>query len=201
MAISSSSSETQYVPLVYFLGSPHLCSLQVWFTTHIKFVRFFAKQGNMGDVAAKSESQASVGQLLGYASGIGLLTVSHSAAWLYAVFAVAVPLHLAITAWMLRVASFEMLTLPRISSIAGSYVNASSPVGSGHGAVGTHGVVPLQELDASRRTGFFGEFYKTKADRYLRLAPRVEDVLSPKRPDDRARWEACVSAFNVSGLL
>lgn len=170
-------------------------SIQVWFTTHIKFVRFFAHRGNMGDVAAKSESQASVGQLLGYAAGIGLLTFSHSATYLYSIFAVAVPLHLVITGWMLRVASFEMLTLPRISWLANEYVSASPATATKPGC----GVVTLHELDASKQTGLFGEFYKVKKDKFLRLAPRAEDVLSYAMSEGRDRWEACVSAFDVGG--
>ncbi|KAI0685972.1 vitamin B6 photo-protection and homoeostasis-domain-containing protein [Cytidiella melzeri] len=169
----------------------------IWFTTHIKFVRFFSQQGNMGDVAAKSESQASVGQLLGYAAGIGLLTISHSAAYLYSIFAVAVPLHMLVTGWMLRVASFEMLTLPRISWLAGEYV-ATSSAGV---AKPSCGVLTLEELETSRETGFFGEFYKSKRDNYLRLAPRIEDILSSARTAEQLRWEVCVRAFDCERYL
>jgi hypothetical protein len=156
-------------------------------------VRFFSRQGNTGDVAAKSESQASVGQLLGYAAGVGLLAVSHSAAYLYSIFAVAVPLHMLITGWMLRVASFEMLTLPRVSWLAKEYV-AASPSTAGRRPLG---IVTLDELDASRQTGLFGEFYKTRKDNYLRLAPRTEDVLSSPAAADKLKWEACVKVFGV----
>ena len=117
----------------------------MWFTTHIKFVRLFAEQGNTGDVAAKSESQASVGLLLGYGAGIGLLTISHSAAYLYAIFAVTVPMHMVITAWMLRVATFELLTLPRLSWLANEYVWGRD-------------VVPLKELETAYKA--FDNFAK-----------------------------------------
>ncbi|KAI0342732.1 hypothetical protein BDW22DRAFT_1394621 [Trametopsis cervina] len=169
----------------------------IWFTTHIKFVRFFSIQGNMGDVAAKSESQASVGQLLGYAAGIGLLTFSHSASYLYAIFAVSVPLHMIITGWMLRVASFEMLTLPRLSSLASGYV-AAAP---GTAVTANRGVVTLGELDESKMTGLFGEFYKSTKHKYLHLAPRIEDVLASASSIERERWEACVSAFDRDRYL
>lgn len=148
----------------------------------------------MGDVAAKSESQSSVGQLLGYAAGIGLLTFSHSAAYLYSIFAVSVPLHMIVTGWMLKVASFEMLTLPRISRLASEYV-AASP---GTIAKPSRGIVSLTELDATEQTGFFGEFYKVRRDNYLCLAPQIEDVLSSATAAERQRWEACVNSFDVS---
>lgn len=158
---------------------------QIWFTTHIKFVRCFAQQGNTGDVAAKSESQASVAQLLGYAAGIGLLTVSHSAPYLYSIFAVSVPAHMAITAWMLRVATFELLTLPRLSWLANEYT-------------WNREVVSLRELEATKKTGLFGEFYKVKTDQYVTLTPTLEEVVDTAA--DRNRWEACVHAFDVSVL-
>ena len=77
----------------------------------------------MGDVAAKAESQGSVSQLLGYGAGIGLLAVSQSAAYLYSIFAVIAPIHLAITAYMLRVATFELLTLPRLTWLSKEYAS------------------------------------------------------------------------------
>ena len=157
----------------------------MWFTTHIKFVRLFAEQGNTGDVAAKSESQASVGLLLGYGAGIGLLTISHSAAYLYAIFAVTVPMHMVITAWMLRVATFELLTLPRLSWLASEYVWGRD-------------VVPLKELETTRKTGMFGEFFKRKEDRFVTLTPKLEEVVEANATTDRARWETCVHAFDVS---
>ena len=147
----------------------------------------------MGDVAAKSESQSSVGQLLGYAAGIGLLTFSHSAAYLYSIFAVSVPVHMVVTGWMLKVASFEMLTLPRISWLASEYVSATPATA----AKPSHGIVTLNELETNESTGFFGEFYKTRKNKYLRLAPRIEDMLSSNSSGDRQRWEACVDAFDV----
>ncbi|KAI0091014.1 vitamin B6 photo-protection and homoeostasis-domain-containing protein [Irpex rosettiformis] len=169
----------------------------IWFTTHIKFVRFFSLQGNMGDVAAKSESQSSVGQLLGYAAGIGLLTFSHSAGYLYSIFAVSVPLHMIVTGWMLKVASFEMLTLPRASWLASEYV-AASPATAPNPSCG---VVTLTELDATKQTGFFGEFYKSRKNNYLRLAPRMEDVLESSTSGDRQEWEICVNAFDHERYL
>ncbi|KAM5537156.1 hypothetical protein V8D89_009089 [Ganoderma adspersum] len=154
----------------------------IWFTTHIKFIRYFSMQGNDGDVAAKDESQSSVAQLGGYAAGISLLTFSHAPAYLYSVFFLAVPLHLTMTAYMMRFATFELLTLPRISHLAETYV--------------TDGEVDSQaDLDKKGVTGLFGEFYKTKDDRWLTLAPRVGDVLSSSSDVDRSTWEVCSQVF------
>ncbi|KAI0822532.1 DUF647-domain-containing protein [Trametes gibbosa] len=166
-----------------------LVGAAIWYTTHIKFVRYFSQQGNTGDVAAKDESQASIAQLAGYAAGISLLTVSHTAAYLYAIFAVAVPVHLIMTAYMMRVASFELLTLPRVSRLAEAYVSMQGQVPS------------LTELDAARCTGLYGEFYREKHDRWLILAPRVGEVLSLGLEVERARWQICAGVFKDDRYL
>ncbi len=158
---------------------------QIWFTTHIKFMRYFSLQGNDGDVAAKDESQASMAQLTGYAAGISLLTFSHSPVYLYSIFFAAVPLHLVMTVYMMRSASFELLTLPRLSHLAQAYVTEET-------------VDSVEQLDKKGATGLFGEFYKTKSDRWLTLAPRVGDVLSAGSEVDRSRWQACSQVFQVS---
>ncbi|KAH9856628.1 DUF647-domain-containing protein [Lenzites betulinus] len=170
-----------------------LVGAAIWYTTHIKFVRYFSQQSNTGDVAAKDESQASIAQLAGYASGISLLTVSHTAAYLYAIFAVAVPVHLVMTAYMMRVARFELLTLPRASRLADAYVSEGGQVPS------------LAELDAARCTGLYGEFYRDKRDRWLTLAPRVGEVLR-SGPDldmelERMRWQVCAGVFKDDRYL
>ncbi|KAI0368772.1 DUF647-domain-containing protein [Pilatotrama ljubarskyi] len=160
----------------------------IWFTTHIKFMRYFSTQGNTGDVAAKDESQASIAQLFGYASGISLLTFSHTAAYLYSIFFLAVPLHLTMTAYMMRVATFELLTLPRISRLAEEYVMQGQ-------------VSSLEELDNSGRTGLFGEFYKDKADRWLVPTPRVSEVLQSGTEDERIQWQICAEVFKDDRYL
>ena len=142
-------------------------------------------QGNDGDVAAKDESQASVAQLAGYAAGISLLTFSHSPAYLYSIFFLAVPLHLTMTALMMRGASFELLTLPRVSYLAQAYVRERA-------------VVSVDELERKAATGLFGEFYKNKGDQWLKLGQRASDVLRPGSDVDRDVWEVCSRAFQVS---
>ncbi|EKM57809.1 uncharacterized protein PHACADRAFT_251666 [Phanerochaete carnosa HHB-10118-sp] len=167
----------------------------VWLTTHIKFVRFFARQGNMGDVAAKSESQGSVGILSGYAAGVGLLTVSHSAPYLYTIFALAIPIHLLITQWMLRAATFELLTLPRLSFLAREFASrASRPEAERE-------LPTLGELERQRAIGVFGEYFKTKEDQYVQIAPDLDAVVSPTDLGARTRWDACVEAFNDQPYL
>ncbi|KAJ8494769.1 hypothetical protein ONZ51_g2110 [Trametes cubensis] len=160
----------------------------IWFTTHIKFMRYFSEQGNTGDVAAKDESQASIAQLFGYASGISLLTISHTAGYLYSIFFLAVPLHLTMTAYMMRVATFELLTLPRISCLAQEYVTRGD-------------VSSLEELDKSHRIGLFGEFYKNKGDRWLTLAPRVNEVLKSGTELEQSQWQVCAEVFKDDRYL
>lgn len=172
-----------YQYLCHLCGHSKLYS-QIWFTTHIKFIRYFSEQGNDGDVAAKDESQASIAQLAGYAAGISLLTFSHSPAYLYSIFFLAVPLHLTMTAYMMRGATFELLTLPRASYLAQTYAS--------DGEVGS-----LDDLDNDAATGLFGEFYKHKNDRWLTLAPRVSDVLSSSSDVDRSTWQVCSRVFQV----
>lgn len=152
-------------------------------------MRYFSTQGNDGDIAAKDESQSSVAQLVGYASGISLLTYSHAPAYLYSIFFLAVPVHLMMTMLMMRGASFELLTLPRASHLAQTYVQDRE-------------VDAVKDLDKSGVTGLFGEFYKNKNDRWLTLAPRIGEVLS-SGPDsgsgiNRSTWEVCSQVFQVS---
>ncbi|KAI0749710.1 DUF647-domain-containing protein [Daedaleopsis nitida] len=160
----------------------------IWYTTHIKFIRYFSMQGNDGDVAAKDESQASVAQLAGYASGISLLTFSHAPAYLYGIFFLSVPLHLMMTALMMRGATFELLTLPRLSVLAQTFVEERE-------------VGAVEDLDKSAATGLFGEFYRNKDDRWLTLAPRVGDVLRVGSDIDRSRWEVCARVFEHERYL
>ena len=158
---------------------------QIWFTTHIKFIRYFSTQGNDGDVAAKDEAQASVAQLAGYAAGVGLLALSHAPAHLYAVFALAVPVHLAMTGLMMRGAAFELLTLPRASALA-----------LAHAREGPAGVGSLGELERAGATGLFGEFYRERGGRWLVLAPRAGEVVRAGE-GDRSAWEAAARVFQV----
>ncbi|KAL4244065.1 RUS1 family protein [Abortiporus biennis] len=166
----------------------------IWFTTHIKFVRYFSQQGNVGDVAAKEESQASIAQLFGYAAGAGLLTVSHSATYLYSIFFLSIPIHLITTVYMLRVATFELLTLPRVTVLAHDFSESDDDTNKGT-------VMSFAEMETSRRTGVFGEFYKNKRDRCVVLAPTVSQVVSSGSLDDQDRWYTCASVFKDSNYL
>ncbi|KAH9915112.1 vitamin B6 photo-protection and homoeostasis-domain-containing protein [Fomitopsis serialis] len=154
-----------------------LIGYAVWFTTHMKWIRYFSLQGNMGDVAAKDESQTSLAQLVGYAAGIGLLTFSHSPAYLYMLFALCTPAHLTATVAMMRLATFETLTLPRLTLLARDYAEAD----------GKQDMPSFKEFEAAGETGVFGEYFKTKKDRYVTLAPRVGDVSS--------QWDVCSNIF------
>ena len=142
----------------------------------------------MGDVAAKDESQTSLAQLVGYSAGIGLLTLSHSPAYLYALFFLCTPAHLSATVAMMRIATFETLTLPRLTVLARDYAAADGSVG----------VPTFKEFEAERATGWFGEYFKSKADKYVTLAPRVGDVLGRDAERKSGLWEVCTDIFWVS---
>lgn len=144
----------------------------------------------MGDVAAKDESQTSIAQLVGYAAGIGLLTFSHSPAYLYSLFVLLTPAHLAMTTLMMRVATFEVLTLPRLSLLSRSYATTG-----GENEVGA--VMSLKEVEKAGETGVFGEFYKAKEEKYVDLAPRVADVVGSDSDREPVRWEICTDIFQV----
>jgi len=171
-----------------------LVGYAIWFTTHIKWVRYFATQGNMGDVAAKDESQNSIAQLLGYAAGIGLLTFSHSPAYLYSLFAILTPAHLAMTTLMMRVATFEVLTLPRLSMLANDFAGGNKSYDSGT-------VMSLRDMDRAREIGAFGEFYKRKEQRYVDLAPRVGDVVGSDPDVESVRWQVCTDVLKREKYL
>lgn len=98
---------------------------------------------------------------------------------------------------MLRLTSFELLTLPRLGALASDFVKGDGEmkreVDGREGNVKT-----LAELDEEGRTGIFGEFYKRKQDRFLVLAPRVQDVLRTYAPEERERWDTCTGVFLVS---
>lgn len=173
----------------------------IWLTCHIKFIRLFSKQGNMGDVAAKAESQGSVSQLLGYGVGVGLLAVSQSPAYLYSVFAVAAPLHLVTIAYMLRVATFELLTLPRLTFLAKDYAAGAGRPESEEERNLLFSLPSLAELERREEIGFYGEFFKHKEDNYLELAPKLEDIIASPTPATRETWDACVEAFNNNPYL
>lgn len=145
----------------------------------------------MGDVAAKSESQGSVGVLAGYALGVSLLTVSHSAPYLYSIFALAVPLHLGLTQWMLKTATFELLTLPRLSFLAREFLaTAGRPEAERR-------VSTIGDLEREGETGMYGEYFKKSEDRYVVIAPGLEDIVSSTDIRAQVKWTVCVEAFEV----
>ncbi|OBZ72634.1 hypothetical protein A0H81_07685 [Grifola frondosa] len=133
----------------------------IWFTTHIKFVRYFSQQGIQEMLLPRTSHRL----------------LSHNC-----IFFLAVPVHLSITTWMMRVATFELLTQPRLSWLAREYVQDND-------------VLSLEEMEADKSTGLFGEFYKHKEDKYLSLAPRLTEVIGSDTDRSRERWEACTEVF------
>ena len=85
----------------------------------------------------------------------------------------------------MKVATFELLTLPRATALAQSYAT-------------TGDVETLEDLDRARATGLFGEFYKSKNDHWSTLAPRMSDVLRSGSDVHRSMWEVSSRIFQVS---
>ncbi len=123
---------------------------------------------------------------------MSLLTFSHSAGYLYSIFALAVPIHLCASTLMLRLANFELLTLPRVTLLAKRFAV--------EGGEGDKPISCLREMEQSKETGLFGEFYKKRRDHLVTLAPKVEDFLSDTEEGVRT-WEICADAFAVRRFL
>ncbi|KAH9896065.1 hypothetical protein C8Q73DRAFT_789851 [Cubamyces lactineus] len=70
-------------------SGPNAQGNAIWFTSFIKFVRYFSEQGSTGGVAGEKPedvSHASVAKLFGYASVIIVsATISHTAGELYSI--------------------------------------------------------------------------------------------------------------------
>lgn len=91
---------------------------------------------------------------------------------------------------MLRLTTFELLTLPRLSWLSRHYARL------GVDDTAATKVPCLDDVDKLRVTGLFGEFYKNKRDKFLSLAPRLEDVISTSS-EGRSRWNLCSDVFKV----
>lgn len=93
---------------------------------------------------------------------------------------------------MLRLASFELLTLPRLSLLARGFAKEGAE---------KRDVVSLAQADRSKQTGLFGEFFKRKADKFFVLTPPLTETVSSKSFEDRSRWDACANAFQNENYL
>ncbi len=77
----------------------------------------------MGDLTAKSESQGAAALITGWMSGIALISMSHSASFLFAAYAALAPLHVIATYNLLKSADFEVLNESKTQLIIRSYLD------------------------------------------------------------------------------
>ncbi|KAJ1540069.1 hypothetical protein HK405_012093, partial [Cladochytrium tenue] len=94
--------------------------------SHVTFTRHLARQGNVGDIVAKDDSQMTVAHLLGTASGVALLAASHATPFLFADYTVLVPIHFAATIALVRSARFEVLHQANLALICHDFVVSAS---------------------------------------------------------------------------
>lgn len=97
---------------------------------------------------------------------------------------------MSVTTYMLQLTTFELLTLPRLSWLSSRYAQLGDEAN-------TRKVTSLAAVDKLSVTGLFGEFYKNKRDKFLFLAPRLEDVISTSS-EGRSRWNFCADVFKVT---
>lgn len=77
---------------------------------------------------AKDDAQMSTAHLLGMLSGVGLITVSHSPTFLFAVFAVLSPINIWTTVKMLNAADFEILNQAKLTLLGRKFIDSGAVV-------------------------------------------------------------------------
>ena len=89
-------------------------SWALWGATHTCFIRNFALSNNVGDLTAKSDAQGAFALITGWLSGVAAISFSHSAPFLFSLFACLAPLHAMATWRLLRSAEFEILNESKV---------------------------------------------------------------------------------------
>ncbi|KAJ3277672.1 hypothetical protein HDU76_010255 [Blyttiomyces sp. JEL0837] len=164
----------------YALRSIHF---SIYGSTHMTFTRNFATQGNVGDIVAKDDSQMTVAHLMGMASGIALLTVSHSVTFLFTTFFIITPIHYYVTVKLLEAAKFEVLNQTKLTLIGDWYVKKGS--------------VPKMKDLTSMET-WFGEWIKPGQDFLPKL--RVGNTLK-NTFDDEVQLAAVLKVLKDENYL
>ncbi|KAJ3291385.1 hypothetical protein HDU79_002452 [Rhizoclosmatium sp. JEL0117] len=109
-----------FAGLGYTMRSIHF---SIYNSTHMTFTRNFALQGNVGDIVAKDDSQQTVAHLGGLVTGITLLSISHSPAFLFSCFFLIGPLHYWMTVKFLNATQFEVLSATKLLLLSDAYVS------------------------------------------------------------------------------
>ncbi|CAG8559668.1 25269_t:CDS:10 [Dentiscutata erythropus] len=82
-----------FLPLASLGNAFESIQYSIFGATHMAFIRNFALSGNVGDIVAKDDAQMSLAHLLGMFCGIGMITISHDPAFLFACFTVLAPIN------------------------------------------------------------------------------------------------------------
>jgi hypothetical protein len=115
-----------FLPLASLGYAARSIHFSIWGATHMTFTRNFAKQGNVGDLVAKDDSQMSVAHLLGMLSGVGLLSMSHSAPFLFTCFALLGPGQIISTWTLMHAAKFEILNDATLRLLIQEYLETNA---------------------------------------------------------------------------
>ncbi|KAI8088893.1 vitamin B6 photo-protection and homoeostasis-domain-containing protein [Halteromyces radiatus] len=94
----------------------------IWIASHLTFTKHFSLNGNIGDIVAKDDAQMSTAHLLGMLSGVGLITISHSPAFLFGVFAVLSPINIWSTIKTIDAAKFEVLNQAKLTLLCREFI-------------------------------------------------------------------------------
>ncbi|TFY52984.1 hypothetical protein EVJ58_g9704 [Rhodofomes roseus] len=147
-----------------------LIGYAVWFTTHMNQRRGPDLPGPAGRVRRRNRPP-------------DVLALARLP--LRARYSLCTPAHLAATVAMMRLATFETWTVPRLTVLAREYAAPN----------GKQVVLSYKELLDARETGVFGEHFKSKKDQYVALAPRVADVVGRDAEPEASRWDICTNTF------
>ncbi|ORZ14769.1 hypothetical protein BCR42DRAFT_329306 [Absidia repens] len=134
----------------------------VWIASHMTFTKHFSPNGNIGDIVAKDDAQMSTAHLMGMLSGVALITVSHSPAFLFGCFAVLSPINIWSTTKMIDAAKFEILNQAKLTLLSREFID------TGH-------VVDYDQL-RPKEIGF-GEWIKPGSEHVnIKMGPSAEEA-------------------------
>ncbi|KAI8971781.1 vitamin B6 photo-protection and homoeostasis-domain-containing protein [Mycotypha africana] len=114
-----------FLPLAAAGNTFELIHESIWIASHMTFTKHFSQpNGNIGDIVAKDDAQMSTAHLLGMLSGVGLITISHSPAFLFGAFAVLSPINIWTTVKLLHAAEFEILNQAKLTLLAREFIDS-----------------------------------------------------------------------------
>ncbi|KAI8074942.1 hypothetical protein BC940DRAFT_1942 [Gongronella butleri] len=87
------------------------------------FTKQFSPNGNIGDIVAKDDAQMSTAHLLGMLSGVGLIAVCDSPAFLFTMFAILSPINIWSTYRMIQASKFEILNQAKATLLTRAFID------------------------------------------------------------------------------